>query len=208
MSDFDNHFQAIWHRARNAAPLATLTPELIQLWATQRGLNVTCVEERAIGIFAKIPAVVLTVGNVKACFTKIQATGDPNWELRRQAAEAKAALWEKMEWFSPLWIPRNKVDRILSDAKARSREQAIEMFNYHTSTLYTLAFQAACIAQILPQARSLRDVCSLAREAYLAFYSGYRASSISALIPAIEGSLTRIISGSENSLPSATKIDP
>jgi hypothetical protein len=118
MSDFDSHFQVIWHRARNAAPLATLTPELIQLWATQRGLNVTCVEEREIGIFAKIPAVVLTVGNVKACFPKIQATGDPNWELRRQTAEAKALLWEKMEWFSPLWIPRNKVDRILSDAKS------------------------------------------------------------------------------------------
>lgn len=116
-------------------------------------------EEREIGIFAKIPAVVLTVGNVKACFTKIQATGDPNRELRWQAAEAKAALWEKMEWFSPLWIPRNKVDRILSDAKARSREQAMEMFNYHTSTLYALAFPGGVYRANLPQARSLRDVC-------------------------------------------------
>jgi hypothetical protein len=44
----------------------------------------------------------------------------------------------------------------------------------------------------MTQARCLRDFCPLAREAYLAFYSGYRASSISALIPAIEGGLTRI----------------
>lgn len=47
----------------------------------------------------------------------------------------------------------------------------------------------------------------LAREAFLAFYSGYRASSISALIPAIEGSLTRIVSASGNELPIAAKVD-
>jgi hypothetical protein len=158
-------------------------------------------------IDAKTLAIVLTVGNVKACFPKIPAKGDPNWEFRRQAAEANAALWEKMEWFSPLWTPMGEVGRILNDAKNCSRERAIELFNYHTSTLYTVPFQAVCIAQILPQANSLKEFCSLAREAFLAFYSGYRASSISALIPAIEGSLTRIVSGSGNDLPISTKID-
>ena len=98
-------------------------------------------------------------------------------------------------------------ERILNDAKNCSRERAIELFNYHTFTLYTVPFQAVCIAQILPQANSLKEFCSLAREAFLAFYSGYRASSISALIPAIEGSLTRIVSGSGNDLPISTKIE-
>jgi len=207
MSDFDSHFHAIWHRALNAPSLVMLTPEMIQSWARERGLDVTHVEERDVGIFAKTPAIVLTVRDVKACFPKIPVKGDPNWEFRRQAAEAEAALWEKMEWFSPLWIPRGDVGKILNAAKSCSRERAIELFNYHTSTLYTLSFQAVCIAQILPQARSLKEVCSLAREAFLAFYSGYRASSISALIPAIEGSLTRIVSGSESDLPISTKID-
>jgi hypothetical protein len=202
-----NHFQAIWRRALNAPSLGTLTPELIQIWAAERGLDVTHVEERDVGIFAKIPAIVLTSGHVKGCFPKIPPKGDPNWEFRRQAAEANAALWEKMEWFSPAWIPMGNVGKILSDAKNCSRERAIELFNYHTSTLYTLSFQAVCIAQILPQARSLKEFSSLAREAFLAFYSGYRASSISALIPAIEGSLTRIVSGSGNDLPISAKID-
>lgn len=206
-SDLDRHFQALWHRACNAAPLGALTPELIQLWATERGLDVTSVEKREVGIFARTPAVVLAVGDVKACFPKIPPTGDPNWEARRQAADAKAALWEKMEWFSPFWIPRDKTEKILGDARLRTREQAIQLFNYHTSTLYTLAFQAVCIAQMLPRARSLQEVCALAREAYLAFYSGYRAASISALIPAIEGGLTRIVSGSESELPTGVKID-
>jgi hypothetical protein len=116
-------------------------------------------------------------------------------------------LWEKMEWFSPFWISRAEVEKILRDATSCSRERAIELFDYHTSTLYTLAFQAVCIAQILPQARSLAEVCSLAREAYLAFYGGYRASSISALIPAIEGSLTRIVSSSKNDLQISAKVD-
>jgi hypothetical protein len=55
-----------------------------------------------------------------------------------------------MEWFSPLWIPMGEVGKILNDAKNFSRERAIELFNYHTSTLYTVPFQAVCIAQILP----------------------------------------------------------
>lgn len=207
-SNIENHFQGIWRRALNAPSLGTLTPELVQLWASERGLDVTHVEMRDVGAFAKVPAIVLTSGNVKACFPQILPKGDANWELRRQAAEANAALWEKMEWFSPAWIPMGEAGKILADAKSRSREHAIELFNYHTSTLYTVPFQAMCIAQILPQARSLKEFSPLAREAFLAFYSGYRASSISALIPAIEGSLTRIVSGSgSDDLPIATRID-
>lgn len=106
-----------------------------------------------------------------------------------------------MEWFSPLWVSRGASDKILISAEGRSKQQAIEMFNYHTSTLYILSFQAVCIAQILPMTRSLKDVCALAREAYLAFYSGYRAASISALIPAIEGSLTSLFPARETSFP-------
>ena len=155
-----------------------------------------------------VPAIVLTSGNVKARFPQIPPKGDPNWELRRQAAEANAASWEKMEWFSPAWLRMGEVAKILADAKDRSRERANELFLYHTSTLYTLPFQAMCIAQISPQARSLKEFSSLAREAFLAFYSGYRACSISALIPAIEGSLTRIVSGSgSDDLPIAARID-
>src|ERR1700732_1709661 len=111
-SNIDNHFQAIWRRALNAPSLGTLTPELIQLWARERRLDVTHAEERDVGVFAKTPAIVLTVGNVKACFPKIPVKGDPNWEFRRQAAGANAALWEKMECFSPLWLRMGKAGRI------------------------------------------------------------------------------------------------
>ncbi|MGS0014532.1 hypothetical protein ACUOIJ_25055, partial [Escherichia coli] len=69
------------------------------------------------------------------------------------------------------------------------------------------AFQAMCIEQIMPQARSLRDIVPLAREAYLGVYSGYRASSIAALFPAIEGSLTRIVTGLPESAKAPEKID-
>jgi len=59
----------------------------------------------------------------------------------------------------------------------------------------------------MPKAHSLREFCPLAREAYLAFYSGYRASSIAALIPAIEGSLSRIVSDDGANLSLPVKID-
>lgn len=117
MSDLDYRFQAIWDRACNARSLGALTPELIQLWATERGFDVTSVKEREVGNFERTPAIVLTVGDVKACLPKIQPTGDLNWEERRQAAEAKAAFWEKMGWFSHLCIPRDKSGRSLADAR-------------------------------------------------------------------------------------------
>jgi len=112
-----------------------------------------------------------------------------------------------MEWFLPLWVSKRDVAKILATARHSSRQQALQWFHYHTSTLYTLSFQAMCIAQFLPQARSLSELVPLARESYLAFYSGYRASSIAALIPAIEGSLSRIVSSSEQDLPIPIKID-
>jgi hypothetical protein len=207
MSDMDEHFQGIWRRALNASSLSALTPETIESWAKERGLDVTKVEEREVGAFGKIPAIILSVGDARACFPKISVNGNPDWALRRTRADAEAALWDKMEWFTPLWIPHAEAAKILNKAKHSSREQTLQWFNYHTSTLYTLPFQATCIAQVLPQARSLRELCPLAREAYLAFYSGYRASSIAALIPAIEGSLSRIaaLTGQDHTI--STKID-
>lgn len=206
-SDISEHFQGIWRRALNASSLATLTPELIESWARERGLAVTGVEEREVGAFAKVQAIVLTVGEAKACFPKTPSEGDPHWASRRALADAEAALWDKMEWFSPLWISKRDVAKIFATARHSSRQQALQWFHYHTSTLYTLPFQAICIAQILPQARSLSELCPLAREAYLAFYNGYRASSIAALIPAIEGSLSRIASPSEQDVSIPTKVD-
>jgi hypothetical protein len=114
---------------------------------------------------------------------------------------------EKMEWFAPLWLPTGKIHQMLAAVKYCTKERAIELFDYHTSTLYTLAFQAVCIAQIMPQARSLKEIVPLAREAYLGVYSGYRASSIAALIPAIEGSLTRIVSDMAPDATAPDKID-
>ena len=69
-SDISEHFQGSWRRALNASSLATLTPELIESWARERGLAVTGVEEREVGAFAKVQAIVLTVGEAKACFPK------------------------------------------------------------------------------------------------------------------------------------------
>jgi hypothetical protein len=59
----------------------------------------------------------------------------------------------------------------------------------------------------MPLARSLQEIVPLAREAYLGFYSGYKASSIAALIPAIEGSLTRIVADLAPDAPAPDKID-
>ncbi len=146
-----DHFLAIWRRALNQPTLDSLTPTLIKSWATERRLSVQDAEERDIGPFGKTKSIVLTVQGHRACFPKVGTKGDPTWEQRRCHANREAALWEKMEWFLPLWVPMRDIQELLQGTADCSKERAIELFDYHTSTIYTLPFQAVCIAQIMPQ---------------------------------------------------------
>jgi hypothetical protein len=206
-SDLDSKFKGLWLRALNEPTLGDLTPELIAKWASDKGLSDPVAIARDVGAFHPTPSIVLEVVGRKACFPKCAFPGDASWNIRRKAKDDEALLWEKMEWFAPLWVPIGKIQEMLSSVRHCTKERAIELFDYHTSTLYTLAFQAICIAQIMPQARSLQEIVPLAREAYLCVYSGYRASSIAALIPAIEGSLTRIVSDLDPAATASEKID-
>jgi len=186
-------FLALWRRALGLATLADLDAATVALWAEDGGLTVFDVVEREVGIFQTTRAIVLTAEGGTACLPKVSATDDPKWRDNRAKADHVAQLWKKMEWFSPLWVSNGKLHELLKAVDRRSRDEAISLFDYHFSTVYTLAFQAVCIAQLLPRSRSLAAFAPLAREAYLAFYSGYRASSIAALIPVVEGALKRII---------------
>ena len=192
-NDLPALFKGIWSRAKQLSSLELLTPTLVEQWAIEKKIENPVTHKTKAGAFFEIPCIQLTVNGETGCFPKISATDDPQWLLRRQANEARAQLWDKMEWFLPLWVSNGSLWKIEADVKNCNRERAIELFDYHTSTIYNLAFQAVCITQILPSAPSLKEIVPLAREAYLAFYSGYRAASIAALIPAIEGSLTKIV---------------
>jgi hypothetical protein len=202
-----DHFLALWRRALNQLALDTLTPALLERWATERGLQLEHVGERDVGAFNPIKCIVLKLADgAGACFPTIPPRGNSLWEARQANAERRAGIWEKIEWFSPFWIPHGKVRELLNAVDRVPKERAIEVFNYHTSTLYTLAFQAVCIEQFMGKARSLIEFVPLAREAYLAFYSGYRAASLAALIPVIEGALTQIVEGGGDLKP-GEKVD-
>jgi hypothetical protein len=206
--NIDHDFQCIWSRIKNThSKLDELTSDIVKSYALDKKLDVEVVEECEVGAFSQTKCIVLTVKGRKACFPKVPLVGDPDWEHRQKYAEYEAGLWKKMEWFSPLWVTHGDVQELLNKVKYCSQDQAIDQFNHHTNSIYTVAFQATCIAQIMPRARSLQEYCPLVREAYLAFYSGYRASSIAALIPLIEGSLARIVSGVNKSDPVKYKFD-
>ncbi len=206
-STSDSHFQGLWRRAQGIPSLVELTPEMLLSWAVERGLKDASAESRPVGLFNPIDGIVLTHGAEKGFFPQISPSDDPTWLIRRQAADANAALWEKVEWFTPFWVSMGEARKVLESVRHVPKDRAIELFDYHMSTNYTLAFQAVCIAQIMPNARSLKAACPLAREAYLAFYSGYRASSIAALIPAIEGAISQILPDSDGSLAILDKVD-
>lgn len=205
--DSSHLFKEIWHRAQNEPSLQTLTPDHIASWARAKGITDPITMVHDAGIFQRTPGILLDTGSQKAFFPTVESTGDAEWIVRRQAADVDAALWDKMEWFSPLWLPMDNIREMLAAVSNVAPARAIDLFDYHTSTLYTLAFQAVCIEQIMPQARSVREIVPLAREAYLGVYSGYRASSIAALIPAVEGSLTRIVSDLPAGATAPDKID-
>ncbi|MDG5497923.1 hypothetical protein [Niveispirillum sp. BGYR6] len=191
----EEKFKGLWYRFINSRQSGDLTPELLEKWAGECGLTNQVATFQDVGVFNKTSSIVLTVDGGKACFPLVPASGDESWKARRKAHDEQAALWNKVEWFAPLWVPVGKINALLSSVKNVSKERAIDLFNYHTSTLYTVPFQAVCIEQIMPFARSLREIVPLAREAYLGAYSGYWAVSVGVLIPAIEGSLTRMVSG-------------
>lgn len=203
----EDKFKGIWRRALNTPPLESLTPELILSWAREKGLANPVAVAQSVGAFHPTPSIVLTVEGGKACFPTIPVSGDENWNIRRKAHDEQAALWDKVEWFMPLWLPMEEIGKMLASIRHVSRERALELFKYHTSTLYTVPFQAVCIEQIMPLARSLKEIVPLAREAYLGAYSGYWVTSVGALIPAIEGSLTRIVSDMGAQATAGEKID-
>ncbi|MDN7800039.1 hypothetical protein [Burkholderia vietnamiensis] len=185
-------FKGLWYRALKLSNLSDLNAEMVAVWAKDIGLEVQDVVEKPVGAFSPIPAVVLTVGGVTAYFPTVSATNDPVWAERRRAHERIAAIWSKAEWFEPLWVPRGQIGSLLAAVEHRSKEEAIKQFDFHISTIYTLAFQAVCIAQFISKSRTLAPFYPIVREAYLAFYAGHRASSIAALIPVMEGALQRI----------------
>ncbi|QIF44823.1 hypothetical protein [Aeromonas veronii] len=186
-------FLSLWRRALNLPSLKELTVDLINSWLEQKHLTATLVEETEVGEFERIKCIVLTLNNQKACFPKMSSTCDENWIRRNEIIKEQIELWSKMEWFFPLWIPLGDIHKLLKAVRYQTQENAIQLFNYHTSTNYTLAFQAICISQLLPKSEVLNKYLPIAREAYLAFYAGHRASSIAALIPTIEGALTNIM---------------
>ncbi|WP_147486128.1 hypothetical protein [Burkholderia pseudomallei] len=205
-TELHTKFVGIWRRALALSSLNDLNAETVAAWAQQAGVNVLEVVERDVGIFRPTPAVVLTTAGGVAYFPKISPTDDQAWLANRRACERVAALWEKVEWFAPLWVPQGRINELLKDVESRSKEDAISCFDYHTSTIYVLSFQAVCIAQLIPRSRSLAGFAPIAREAYLAFYAGYRASSIAALMPVVEGALRRIAEDS-GKLPVPDQID-
>jgi hypothetical protein len=194
--NIEDDFRGLWARAQAAGGIA-ISADSIGAWVTARGLTVTQVQEREVGLFRPIPAVILNVDGNKACFPTI-CMDSPDWKTTRAAADHVAALWKKVEWFCPLWVSNEKTGQLLKAIEHRSGADAIQHFDYHLSTAYTLPFQAVCIAQLLPKTRSLAAFAPLAREAYLAFYSGHRASSVAALIPLVEGGIKRIASATPN----------
>ena len=190
--------RGLWCRARKLPDLQTLNHQLVAEWAHDANLPVESVEECDIGRFCAFSAVVLKTGNHVAAYPKVSATDDPTWLVNKQQRDAEAALWSKVEWFLPLWAGLGDSRKVLAGIAHRTKVEAIQQFDYHTSTIYTLAFQAVCVAQLIPACRSLAEFAPVIREAYLAAYSGYPASSIAALIPVIEGALRKIAGASSD----------
>ncbi|HDS1545981.1 TPA: hypothetical protein QEL09_002366 [Stenotrophomonas maltophilia] len=153
------HFQGLWRRnqAPGAPAISTLT---VKTWALERRLDISDVQECQVGLFRPIPAVALTANDTKACFPLISKNSH-EWLANRSAADRIADLWARVEWFVPLWMSNQQMAKLLSAVGHQRGADAIREFDYHLSTVYTLPFQAVCIAQLLPRTRSLAPFAPL-----------------------------------------------
>jgi hypothetical protein len=200
-------FQAIWHRCMNSQNGIRISPETISSWALDKGISAEKIEECQIGRHSQTKGILVVTKDGNGFFPEKPFEQDNDWTKRNSQAEADASLLEKMEWFFPLWVSWRNIQNLLQETRNCSQQRAVELFNYHTSTIYTLSFQAVCIEQIMMDSRILSQFNPIVREAFLAFYSGHRASSISALIPIIEGSLNRILPTGDENKPIANRVD-
>lgn len=199
-------FRCVWSRFKNSDQEA-VDLQKIKEWAQSKRLNVRSVELKSVGSSCQAECVVIDAAEGKACFPVMSHMSEENWVQRDAAYREIAVEWEKLEWFGPFWVSGRDVAKIIDDSVGRSPVDAINNFNYHTSTIYTLSFEAVCIEQIMGSAPCLVEIQPLAREAYLAFYAGYKSASIAALIPAIEGAITRMLPPEMQSLSIVDKVD-
>ncbi|WP_206215833.1 hypothetical protein, partial [Pseudomonas viridiflava] len=94
--------------------MSALTPELIEKWASDKRLTNPIAKFADVGAFHPTPCIVLSVDGGKACFPTIPVSGDESWEIRRKQNDDQADLWDKVEWFMPLWLPMGKILELLS----------------------------------------------------------------------------------------------
>lgn len=205
-AQIDGKFDALWKRMCRYPVSEGEAASTLREWAEQMGVTVQFSGLTQVGRFQPTLAIVLATPEREACFPLSSPEAELRWQQNLEASNQEALLWEKVEWFGPLWVPRANTMPLLQDVKYRGREEAIALFDYHMSTVYTVPFQAVCIAQLLPKSRSLSGFVPLLREAYLAFYSGYKAASIAALIPVFEGAIKKI-SGASASAHVSHEID-
>lgn len=187
----DRKLYGLWQRMICSQPSSNILHHVSD-WARDKDIPIVDIEQKQVGCFTYIDSIVIDMGSAKACLPLLRPTDDETWKAKSEDARVKASTWKKLEWFSPWWVPGEKVQELLTAAQHRSPAEALDLFSYHTSTMYNIPYQAVCITQIMTAAPCLKSIAPLAREAFLAFYAGYRASSIAALIPAIEGAFRKI----------------
>lgn len=206
MKKIEYAFKGVWARFKNSDQHA-IDLNQVKNWAEAKGLLVKKIERKRIGAFQAIDSVVIQTEGRELCLPISTQDSDESWEKRNIHYNNIAEAWKKLEWFSPLWISRNDVNKLLEGARVDSADEAIQNFNFHASTIYTLSFEATCIEQVMGSAPCLVEIQPLAREAYLAFYAGYKSASIAALIPAIEGAITRILPSEMQDFPVMEKVN-
>lgn len=199
-------FSGVWARF-NQSDQNQVNLEDIESWAIARGLAVSKVERKEVGRFGKTDCVVIHTEHGSACLPVETEGNQLTWNKRNEEYLKTAETWAKLEWFSSFWVCRKDVTTILVDCEHQAAEDAIKLFNYHTSSIYTLSYEAVCIEQIMGGSPCLADIRPLAREAYLAFYAGYKSASIAALIPAIEGAITAMLPKETHSLATMERVN-
>src|SRR6218665_2075181 len=106
-------FVALWKRALELPALSELSVALVRDWTTRMGIDAREVTERDVGPFRPIRCITVLTADGTAYLPKVSAVDDPQWLVATAQRERTAKLWEKLDWFEPLWVPMGHLEELL-----------------------------------------------------------------------------------------------
>lgn len=203
-------YRGIWLRILRDEKYKSVSLKDIEVMALGMGLTGVNATEGTVGVFIKIPAILLNSNEGKACYPRVLPDQIPKIEIKKSFIRKRAAVWESVDWFEPPYVMMKVTNPIIESLIPIINipgNGAESQFDQQLLSIYTLRGCAISIEQLFKKSRILEPHRNTLREAFLSYFSGYKSAAIGAVIPIVESSINELLSASEKQLTMHDRVD-